>query len=87
MRVLPRTFDCDYFEGMSNQELGRLLRLRRQSLGLSRGYVAELAGVSLRQLLEWEAGRGNPGFVQLQGVLQVLGLGLTIESIRQTEIA
>ena len=72
---------------MSNQELGRLLRLRRQSLGLSRGYVAELAGVSLRQLLEWEAGRGNPGFVQLQGVLQVLGLCLTIESIRQTEIA
>ena len=70
---------------MSNQELGLLLRSRRRSLGLSRGYVGELAGVSLRQLLEWEAGRGNPGFVQLQAVLQVLGLGLTIEPIKATE--
>lgn len=68
---------------MSNQELGRLLFLRRRSLGISRGYVAELAGISLRQLLEWEAGRGNPGFVQLQGVLNVLGLTLKIEAIGQ----
>lgn len=64
---------------MSSQELGSLLQTRRKSLKLSQGYVADLAGSSGRQLLEWEAGRGNPSFVQLQAVLQVLGLAIKVE--------
>lgn len=68
---------------MDSQKLGRLLLTRRRSLALSRGYVADLAAVSIRQLLEWEAGRGNPGFSQLQSVLKVLGLGLKIEGKTQ----
>lgn len=59
-------------------ELGSRLQIRRKKLRLSQAYVAELAGISTRQLLEWEAGRGNPGFVQLQAVLNVLGLELQI---------
>lgn len=64
---------------MTTQELGAQLQNRRQKLRLSQSYVAELAGLSTRQLLNWEAGRGNPGFAQLQAVLEVLGLVLSIE--------
>lgn len=61
------------------KELGSSLQARRKKLHLSQAYVAELAGISARQLLDWEAGRGNPGFVQLRAVLDVLGLQLQIE--------
>ncbi len=64
---------------MTTQELGIQLQSRRQKLQLSQAYVAELAGLSTRQLLNWEAGRGNPSFAQLQAVLNVLGLTLHIE--------
>lgn len=64
---------------MSPQELGNLLLARRKQLGLSRSYVAALADISTRQLLAWEAGRGNPSFRQLQAVLATLGFTLKIE--------
>ena len=64
---------------MTTQELGAQLQNRRQKLRLSQAYVAELAGLSTRQLLNWEAGRGNPSFAQLQAVLEVLGLVLHID--------
>ena len=69
----------NYLERMTMQDLGAQLQSRRQKLQLSQAYVAELAGLSTRQLLNWEAGRGNPGFAQLQAVLGVLGLALHIE--------
>jgi len=61
------------------QQLGQTISTTRKRLRLSQTYVAELAGLSGRQLLEWEAGRGNPSFEQLQAVLNVLGLTLKIE--------
>ena len=64
---------------MTITELGGLLLARRKKLRLARNYVADLAGISTRQLLEWEAGRGNPGFMQLQAVLATLGLTLKVE--------
>ena len=64
---------------MTIQELGKLLQARRKLLKLSQEYVAALAGLSGRQLLEWEAGRGNPSFAQLQAVLSVLGLLMRVE--------
>lgn len=64
---------------MTIQEVGHTLSKCRKQHHLSQAYVAELAGISSRQLLEWEAGRGNPSFNQLQAVLEVLGLALKIE--------
>ena len=52
---------------------------RRKQLGLTRSYVAALANISTRQLLAGKAGRGNPGFRQLQAVLAALGFSLKIE--------
>ncbi|RZK32854.1 MAG: helix-turn-helix domain-containing protein [Hymenobacter sp.] len=64
---------------MNTIDLGIQLQNRRKTLQLSQAYVAELAGLSTRQLLNWEAGRGNPSFTQLQAVLEVLGLELHIK--------
>lgn len=64
---------------MTAVELGKLLLTRRKQLGLVQCYVAELSGISTRQLLAWETGRGNPSFRQLQAVLAALGLSLKIE--------
>jgi transcriptional regulator with XRE-family HTH domain len=64
---------------MTVQELGNIIQARRKLLRLSQVYVAELAGISARQLLDWEAGRGNPSFMQLQAVLEVIGLTLKVE--------
>ena len=64
---------------MSPQELGNLLLTRRKQLRLTRSYVAALADISARQLLAWEACRGNPSFRQLQAVLAALGFSLKIE--------
>ena len=64
---------------MSPQELGNLLLTRRKQLRLTRRYVAALADISTRQLLAWEAGRGNSSFRQLQAVLAASGLLLKIE--------
>lgn len=81
MRSLLPIFGEPYPVKMTSAELGKLLVSRRKKLGLARRYVAELAGISSRQLLEWEAGRGNPSFAQLQSVLTTLGLSLTIDVI------
>ncbi|OWP62837.1 transcriptional regulator [Hymenobacter amundsenii] len=51
---------------------------RRSELGLTQQYVADLAGITRRLLAGWEAGGSNPGFDQLNRVLDVLGLEITI---------
>ncbi|MBD2723743.1 helix-turn-helix domain-containing protein [Hymenobacter armeniacus] len=63
---------------MSVEELGNSLAARRAELGITQQRVADLGGISARQLIDWENGRGNPGFKQLGAVLAVLGLQLTI---------
>lgn len=63
---------------MDSSEIAGQILARRTELGMTQQYVAELAGITRRALSEWEAGRGNPGFKQLNQVLAVLGLQLSI---------
>jgi len=79
IRNLVHAYFLIILERMTTQDLGAQLQNRRKELQLSQAYVAELASLSTRQLLNWEAGRGNPGFAQLQAVLEVLGLDLHIK--------
>jgi transcriptional regulator with XRE-family HTH domain len=66
------------FQHMQTIELSQKLTTRRTELGLTQQYVADLAGITRRLLSEWEAGRGNPGFRQLNQVIDVLGLQLSV---------
>ncbi|TGE17232.1 helix-turn-helix domain-containing protein [Hymenobacter elongatus] len=50
----------------------------RQLLRLSQAELAELAGVSHSFVTKLEAGKANPGLKQLNQLLDVLGLSLSI---------
>ena len=69
---LPFTF-------VSANQMGSLLATRRYELALTQNETAELAGISLRNLKQIEAGRANPGLQPLLRLLYVLGLQLTLD--------
>lgn len=66
--------------GPSIQEVGKLVRNRRQALGLSQVDVASRAGLSRSRLLDLENDKPVEGlsFYNLGAVLAVLGLQLVI---------
>jgi len=53
--------------------IGRVIRGRRESLGLTRQRLARLSGVSLRFLNDVEWGRANPSVLKLQALAEALG--------------
>lgn len=61
-------------------KLGQQIRDRRQLLRITQGDLAEIAGVSLRSLIDVEQGKGNPGVHQLVKILDVLGLKIEISN-------
>ena len=65
------------YSGFSSQ-VGVAIADRRNELGLSQSYTAELAGISRRALQQIETGKANPTLNSLVGLLEVLGLQLTI---------
>lgn len=61
------------------RDLGRQIRNRRKEVGLTADYVADLAGVSRRLLLELEQGkRTNVGLSKLLRIIETLGLTLDL---------
>lgn len=59
--------------------VGSLVAIRRYELRMTQNQVAELAGISLRNLKKIEAGQANPGLQPLLRLLYVLGLELTLD--------
>jgi y4mF family transcriptional regulator len=64
---------------MHQTELVKLLKERREVLGVTQDYLAELAGVGLRTLKEIESGKGNPTFETLNKLMDVLGMELKLQ--------
>lgn len=60
------------------EQLGKQIRDRRNFLRITQGDLAEIAGVSLRSLIDVEQGKGNPSLNQLMKILDVLGLQVAI---------
>lgn len=58
---------------MTSQELGQRIRSRRRFLRLRQRDLAEIAGVTLRGLIQLEK-EANPTFKQLTKIADVLGL-------------
>lgn len=67
-------------QGPSIQEVGKLVRERRQALGLRQIDVADRAGLSRSRLLDLENDKPVEGlsFYNLSALLAVLGLQLAI---------
>ena len=68
---------------MHYTELIKTIKERREVLQVTQETLAELSGVGLRTLKQFESGKGNPTLQTLQRIADVLGLevNLTIKKL------
>ena len=55
------------------------IKERRNSLDVTQESLAELSGVGLRTLKQFESGKGNPTLNTLQKLADVLGLQISLK--------
>jgi transcriptional regulator with XRE-family HTH domain len=64
---------------MNNQQIGTIIKERRDYLNLTQKDVAEMAGITFKSISEIELGIRNPSINTLNKVLSVLGLELSVQ--------
>ncbi len=64
---------------MPYQTLIQAIKERRETLKISQETLADISGVGLRTLKQFESGKGNPTVKTLQNLANVLGLELKLE--------
>ncbi len=55
------------------------IKKRREVMQVTQETLAELSGVSLRTLKQFESGKGNPTLLTLQKLADVLGMEIHLE--------
>ena len=63
--------------------LSQELRIRREQLGVTQEYLADLSGVGLRPIKSFERGKANPRLETLTKLSEVLGMEL-VWTMRKT---
>ena len=64
---------------MDTKEIGKIIKERRNHLGVNQQTLADLAGVGLNMLVAIERGEGNPQLNTLLNILDTLGLQMNIK--------
>jgi len=64
---------------MHFNELIKIVKERREVLKVTQETLAELSGVGLRTLKQFESGKGNPTLLTLQKITDVLGMEVTLK--------
>ncbi|MCU4157745.1 helix-turn-helix transcriptional regulator [Carboxylicivirga sp. A043] len=64
---------------MHFSELIKTIKARREMLQVNQEMLAELSGVSLRTLKQFESGKGNPTLQTISKLADALGLELTLQ--------
>jgi transcriptional regulator with XRE-family HTH domain len=64
---------------MHFEELIKIVKERRDNLQVTQEYLAQLSGVGLRTLKQFESGKGNPTLQTLQKIADVLGLEVSLK--------
>jgi transcriptional regulator with XRE-family HTH domain len=64
---------------MHYSDLIKVLKARREELGVTQDHLADLASVGLRTLKEIESGKGNPTLETLNKLAEILGMELKLE--------
>lgn len=64
---------------MHFEELIKTIKERREVLQVTQDTLAELSGVGLRTLKQFESGKGNPTLLTLQKIADVLGLAVSLK--------
>jgi len=64
---------------MNKEELGKLIKHRREVLGLTIRTLAELTDMSKTTISQIERGSGNPTFEVLNDIFEYLNLEIKVE--------
>jgi len=64
---------------MHFSDLIKTIKERREVLQVTQETLAELSGVGLRTLKQFESGKGNPTLLTLQKLADVLGLEVSLK--------
>lgn len=64
---------------MHYTDLIKTIKERREALQVTQETLAELSGVGLRTLKQFESGKGNPTLLTLQKLADVLGLEVSLK--------
>ena len=64
---------------MHQDKLISALKARRDSLRLTQESLAEMSGVNLRTLKQFESGKGNPTLVILQKLADIVGMEVVLQ--------
>ncbi|HPX05369.1 MAG TPA: helix-turn-helix transcriptional regulator [Tenuifilaceae bacterium] len=64
---------------MHSEKIIRVIKERRDALQVTQETLAELSGVGLRTLKQFESGKGNPTLETLQKIADVLGLEVSLK--------
>jgi len=64
---------------MHFRELIKTIKERRQVMQVTQETLAELSGVGLRTLKQFESGKGNPTLLTIQKLADVLGMELYLK--------
>ena len=60
-------------------ELIKTIKERREALQVTQERLADLSGVGLRTLKQFESGKGNPTLLTLQKISDVLGMEVCLK--------
>ena len=64
---------------MTNEEIVRSIKARKDILAVNQEYLAELTGVGIATLKRFESGKGNITLNNLQKIADILGLEIRLE--------
>jgi len=64
---------------MHFEELIIIIKQRRDALQVTQESLAQLSGVGLRTLKQFESGKGNPTLQTLQKIADVLGMEVSLK--------
>jgi len=62
---------------MHLEAIANMVKARRESLSVTQDTLAQLSGVAVRTLKQFESGKGNPTLQTLQKLGDALGLEIT----------
>lgn len=66
-------------------DIGKIIKERRQELGINQHTLAELSGVGINTIVSTERGTGNPSLDTLEKILGTLGLELRVGIINLSQ--
>lgn len=68
---------------MTNSTIGNNIKLRRKQLKVTQSQLADLSGLSINTLYKIERGQANPTIDTLILIADVLGMEMSIETVRK----